>query len=75
AFDQLVKRIDAEHSAGGGSTLATQIEKYRHSPDGRTAGARDKLPQIASASLRVYADGEVGWRANQALIVGVLWVP
>lgn len=58
AFDQLVRRIDADHSAGGGSTLATQIEKYRHSPDGRTADARDKLRQIASASLRVYADGE-----------------
>ena len=57
AIDQMVKRVDADHSAGGGSTLATQIEKYRHSSDGRTAGARDKLRQIASGSLRVYADG------------------
>lgn len=57
-FDQMVKRVDGGHSAGGGSTLATQIEKYRHSPDGRTGGVRDKLQQIASASLRVYADGE-----------------
>lgn len=57
-FDQVIKRVDADHSAGGGSTLATQIEKYRHSPDGRTGGVRDKLQQIASASLRVYADGE-----------------
>jgi membrane peptidoglycan carboxypeptidase len=57
-FDQMRKRVDAEHAAGGGSTLATQIEKYRHSPDGRTAGTTDKLRQMASASLRVYADGE-----------------
>jgi len=69
AFDQLVKRIDAEHSAGGGSTLATQIEKYRHSPDGRTAGTHDKLRQIASASLRVYADGEDTRAARRRILL------
>ncbi|MEK8032133.1 transglycosylase domain-containing protein [Ideonella sp. DXS29W] len=57
-FDQLVRRVDESHSAGGGSTLATQIEKYRHSPQGRTETARDKLRQMASASLRAYLDGE-----------------
>ncbi|WP_198320824.1 transglycosylase domain-containing protein [Azohydromonas aeria] len=41
----------------GGSTLATQIEKYRHSPEGRTEGVKDKLRQMASASLRAYLDG------------------
>ncbi|HYN60118.1 MAG TPA: transglycosylase domain-containing protein [Rubrivivax sp.] len=68
-FDQILKRVDAEHSAGGGSTLATQIEKYRHSPDGRTAGARDKLRQIASASLRVYADGEDTQAARRRILL------
>ncbi|MFL6635358.1 MAG: transglycosylase domain-containing protein [Massilia sp.] len=42
----------------GGSTLATQIEKYRHSPEGRTASLGDKLRQMASATLRSYLDGE-----------------
>jgi membrane peptidoglycan carboxypeptidase len=42
----------------GGSTLATQIEKYRHSPEGRTASLSDKLRQMASATLRSYQDGE-----------------
>ncbi|HEY1229867.1 MAG TPA: transglycosylase domain-containing protein, partial [Ramlibacter sp.] len=42
----------------GGSTLATQIEKYRHSPEGRTASLGDKLRQMASAMLRSYQDGE-----------------
>lgn len=42
----------------GGSTLATQIEKYRHSPEGRTASLTDKLRQMASAMLRSYQDGE-----------------
>ncbi|QCO15639.1 penicillin-binding protein [Azospirillum brasilense] len=42
----------------GGSTLATQIEKYRHSPDGQTSGATEKLRQMISASTRAYLDGE-----------------
>ncbi|MEO8297821.1 MAG: transglycosylase domain-containing protein [Burkholderiales bacterium] len=56
-LDQLLSRIDSEHSAPGGSTLATQIEKYRHSPDGRTDSAADKLRQMFSASMRAYAQG------------------
>jgi membrane peptidoglycan carboxypeptidase len=57
-FDQLMRRVDESHNAAGGSTLATQIEKYRHSPQGRTDSARDKLRQMASASLRAYLDGQ-----------------
>lgn len=41
----------------GGSTLAVQMEKYRHSPDGRTSSAVEKLRQMISASLRVYRQG------------------
>lgn len=40
----------------GGSTLATQMEKYNFSKDGKTQGSTDKIKQIASASLRVYKD-------------------
>lgn len=56
-FDQLMRRIDGSHDAAGGSTLATQIEKYRHSPEGRTDDARDKLRQMTSAAFRAYLDG------------------
>ncbi|WP_394789954.1 transglycosylase domain-containing protein [Rhodoferax sp.] len=42
----------------GGSTLATQIEKYRHSSEGRTSTIQDKLRQMVSASLRAYQQGE-----------------
>ena len=42
---------------GGGSTLATQIEKFRHSPRGQTSGVFDKLRQMATASARAYMDG------------------
>jgi membrane peptidoglycan carboxypeptidase len=41
----------------GGSTLATQIEKFRYADGGRTGSAGDKLRQMISASLRVYRDG------------------
>ncbi|MES2740213.1 MAG: transglycosylase domain-containing protein [Pseudomonadota bacterium] len=46
------------HRTGGGSTLATQIEKYRHSPEGRTSSLKDKLRQMVSATLRAYQQGE-----------------
>ncbi len=42
----------------GGSTLATQMEKYRHSAGGLTHSPLEKLRQIGSASLRAYRDGE-----------------
>jgi membrane peptidoglycan carboxypeptidase len=41
----------------GGSTLATQLEKFRYAERGRTKSAGDKLRQIVSASLRVYRNG------------------
>ncbi|MCW3478768.1 transglycosylase domain-containing protein [Neisseriaceae bacterium JH1-16] len=57
AYDQLLHLLDKRHEAPGGSTLATQMEKFRHSPDGRTGNPLEKLRQIASASLRAYQDG------------------
>ena len=41
----------------GGSTLAVQVEKYRHSEEGRTGSPVDKLRQVLTASLRVYQEG------------------
>ena len=41
----------------GGSTLATQIEKLRHSPGGRTSSPLDKLQQVTAASLKAYRLG------------------
>jgi len=58
ALQQLQRRLDADAPAAGGSTLATQIEKYRHSPQGRTGSVAEKLRQMASASQRAYLDGE-----------------
>ena len=44
--------------SSGGSTLATQIEKYRHSSEGRTSSVHEKLQQMVSAALRAYQQGE-----------------
>jgi len=44
-------------SRSGGSTLATQLEKFRHSPEGRTGSIVEKFRQMGSASLRAYLDG------------------
>jgi hypothetical protein len=52
----------------GASTLATQIEKYRHAPEGLTESPRDKLLQMASASFRAYA-GRRGDDGGPARIV------
>lgn len=58
--------------AMGGSTLATQIEKYRHSPDGVTGSAIDKLKQMASASVRAYRDGPITLPTRQRLVLEYL---
>ena len=60
------------HRSGGGSTLATQIEKYRHSEDGRTSSMQDKLLQMISASLRSYQDGENTMEARRKIVVNYL---
>lgn len=54
---QLGQALWEDIDTPGGSTLATQIEKYRHSPDGRTQDAPEKLRQMISASVRAYRHG------------------
>src|SRR5439155_5919950 len=70
--DQAVAAVDPSYPAAGGSTLATQIEKYRHSPDGRTASMGDKYRQMFSASVRAYRDGEETVAARKRIIAEYL---
>ncbi|MES2321805.1 MAG: transglycosylase domain-containing protein [Pseudomonadota bacterium] len=58
--------------SAGGSTLATQIEKYRHSPDGRTSSLTEKLVQMASATLRAYQYGEDTTAARRQIVIDYL---
>lgn len=56
-FLYAASRLGLSDSIQGGSTLATQIEKFRHSPQGRTHSIADKARQIIGASLKAYREG------------------
>jgi len=55
---QMGSRLHIDTDTPGGSTLATQMEKFRHSPDGITHDEREKLRQMVSAAVRAYRQGE-----------------
>ncbi len=57
---------------GGASTLATQIEKYRHSPDGRTESVSEKMRQIVTATARAYLDGFETIGAQREIVTAYL---
>ncbi len=69
---QLGSKLHPEMDTPGGSTLATQIEKYRHSPDGITQDAREKLRQMVSASVRAYRQGEETLPVRRQLVLDYL---
>jgi membrane peptidoglycan carboxypeptidase len=71
-LDQGARVFNRHQLQPGGSTLATQIEKFRHSPDGRTATPPEKLRQIASASVRAYLDGPQTMPARREIVVQYL---
>lgn len=52
-----LQALGSDRNVPGGSTLATQLEKFRHSPEGRTGGVMDKLRQMEAAAMRAYVDG------------------
>jgi membrane peptidoglycan carboxypeptidase len=56
----------------GGSTLAVQLEKFRHSPNGRTDTPMEKLRQIIGASLKAYQAGANTRAWRERIIVDYL---
>ncbi len=67
-IDYSLHKVDSKHPVVGGSTLATQLEKLRHSPRGRTNSPVDKLRQMTSATLAAYQDGRTTLHAQQDII-------
>lgn len=61
--------INLDTPSMGGSTLATQIEKFRHSESGITGSAEEKLRQMLSASVRVYRNGADTMPARRQLVL------
>lgn len=67
-----VRVFEPDHKVPGASTLATQMEKFRHSPGGRTPDAREKLRQMLSAAVRAYLDGADTREARHAILTDYL---
>ena len=59
-------------SPQGGSTLAVQLEKFRHSPNGRTDNPLEKLRQVVGASLKAYREGANTRAWRERIIVDYL---
>ncbi|SDL69241.1 Membrane carboxypeptidase (penicillin-binding protein) [Franzmannia pantelleriensis] len=72
AMSQVGRALDISGQSSGGSTLATQVEKYRHSPQGMTGSAREKLRQMISASVRGYRQGPQTLAARQDVALDYL---
>nr|WP_163503057.1 transglycosylase domain-containing protein [Halomonas socia] len=72
AMSQVGRALDVSGQSSGGSTLATQVEKYRHSPQGLTGSAREKLRQMISASVRGYRQGPQTLAARQDVALDYL---
>ena len=68
AWSQVANVLHMPGLSAGGSTLATQLEKYRHSPDGLTVSGSEKVRQMISASMRAYQDGPDTLQARQAVV-------
>jgi membrane peptidoglycan carboxypeptidase len=71
-IDKGINVLRPSHRYAGGSSLATQLEKFRHSPDGRTATAREKLKQMVSATFRGYLNGPDTRRVRRQIIIDYL---
>ena len=72
AAGQVGSVLDPGLRQGGASTLATQIEKFRHYPDGLTRDVEDKISQMVAASMRTYLDGPLTLGARERIVATYL---
>lgn len=67
-FEMGLRALGSDRNVPGGSTLATQLEKFRHSPEGRTPSPGDKLRQMKTASARAYLEGPETLEAQRRVV-------
>lgn len=67
-----LNKVGLSDQMAGGSTLATQLEKIRHSPGGVTRSVGDKGRQMLSASLRAYSGGRQTWDVRRQIVCDYL---
>ncbi|MEZ0262622.1 MAG: transglycosylase domain-containing protein [Alphaproteobacteria bacterium] len=72
AFNRAKIAVGAGGDNSGGSTLATQTEKFRHSPKGVTGSGSDKIEQMLTASVRCYADGPETRACGERIVLDYL---
>lgn len=70
--EKVAQWVYTDRSASGGSTLATQLEKFRHSESGITDSVEEKIKQIASAALRAYREGENTIEVRRRIVLDYL---
>ena len=68
----MAHKLGAISNVAGGSTLATQLEKYRHSKNGYTNSIVDKFRQMGTASLRAYLMGPDTLEMRQEIALSYL---
>ncbi len=68
-YEQGKKLAYRNGSVSGGSTLATQLEKFRHSKNGISYSMTEKFKQISSASLRAYIGGEKTFARRRQIVL------
>jgi membrane peptidoglycan carboxypeptidase len=71
-MEKMLQWVYPGRSASGASTLATQLEKFRHSGNGITDSVREKIRQMVSASLRAYREGETTVEARRRIVLDYL---
>jgi membrane peptidoglycan carboxypeptidase len=67
-----MRKLGLPGDRSGASTLATQIEKFRHSPDGRTTTGSEKIQQMFTASVRAYGKGQNTVEARHDIVLQYL---
>jgi len=72
AFFYIGSKLHLGVPVQGGSTLAVQLEKFRHSPNGRTDTPAEKLRQLVGASLKAYRAGKNTRAWRERIIVDYL---
>ncbi len=70
--DAAMSFVGKDGNVAGGSTLSTQLEKFRHSPGGLTDTAKEKLRQIISSSLRAYSLGEKTCETRKKILLAYI---
>lgn len=69
AIEKALSKMGSPRPVPGGSTLATQLEKVRHSSEGITENVAHKGRQMLSASFRSYLDGEQTLETRKRIVL------